>query len=132
MDSDWERFLQYCTTTQQWQSRMQDELQKTMNYFYEHNYDQVSASQEDLSQIDNATDRIRLKSQEFVDEFTNSYYESTADEGDDVDEFEASLNLEGHIMGDEKDWTPEMAEFVRKTREHREQRKSFLICRQFY
>jgi hypothetical protein len=36
-------------------------------------------------------------------------------------------------MGNEEDWTPEMAEFVRKTREHRQERKLtiFLIRHHF-
>lgn len=119
--SDFESYWGFYNTARGWQTEMQTALSKATDYFYRHNYDQLSTSQEDINSINDTTNLIRVRSQEFASEYMESgLYDSAADE---AEEFEASLEIDGHIMGKEEDWTPEMAEFVRKTREHRQQCK---------
>lgn len=128
MGSEWkpadlESFWSFYNTAQQWPSEMKNMLEQSTDYFYNNKYDEISTSQEHISALNDTASMIRLKSQEFVDEFVGtSFDEYTEDEEEENDLFDESFGVEGHIMGDEKDWTPEMAEFVRKTREHREQR----------
>ncbi|KAI6191120.1 hypothetical protein M3Y97_00193400 [Aphelenchoides bicaudatus] len=117
---DFTSFWRFYDSVKEWQeNQMQTTSEQALNDFYENEYDQMSISQEDIDAIDNTTNLIRVQSQEFVDEYLESNsYDSMADE---AEEFEATLGEHEHIMGNEEDWTPEMAEFVRKTREHRQQ-----------
>jgi hypothetical protein len=121
--SDFTSFWGFYNAAQEWPTEMQTTLSKATDYFYRHNYDKLSTSQESINSINNTTNLIRVRSQELASEYLESdYYDSAVDE---AEEFEASMDLDGHIMGKEEDWTPEMAEFVRKTREHRQQCKVF-------
>jgi hypothetical protein len=95
-NSDFDSFWRFYETAQKWPSQMENALQASTDYFYKHGYDQISTS---------------LVEKEYLD--LNDYYEPS----------EEDEEIEGHIMGDEKDWTPEMTEFVQKTREHRQQGK---------
>jgi hypothetical protein len=105
---------------------MQNTLEQSTGYVYSNEYDEMSISQMDVDTFDDTATRTRLNSQEFVDDFVGENFDEYAEDFEEEDDvFDESFGVKGHIMGDEKDWTPEMAEFVRKTREHREQRKYF-------
>lgn len=118
--ADFDSFWRFYNTAQLWPSQMEGALQNSTDYFYQNGYDQISASQEDISAISDTTSMIRIGAEEFADEYlnTNNCYEPS--EGEELEE----MMIEGHIMGDESEWTPEMAEFVQKTREHRQARES--------
>lgn len=111
---------------QQWTDKeMRGALEKSMNYFRLHEYDKNMAGKEDLEAINGIANMIRLQSRKFADEYMSS---SHCEESTEEEEEEEEMECEGHVLGDEKDWTPEMAEFVRQTREHRRRRKCCLFC----